>query len=83
MIKNVKSRDSLFITGDFNTNAGTVLEKEGQIAMGIIYSSWKNHSHLNLQILFLNTSNVIDQIGNHQSRLVKLKTYPDRLYASK
>ena len=27
MIKNVKSRDSLFITGDFNAKAGTVLEK--------------------------------------------------------
>ena len=55
-------------------------EKEGQILMDMIYSSWQNHSHLNLQILFSNTKNVIDQNGNRQSRSVKLKTYPDRLY---
>ena len=43
--------------------------------MAIVYSSWQNHSNLNLQILFSNTKNVIDQNGNRQSESVKLKTY--------
>ena len=55
-------------------------EKEGQILMDMIYSSWQNHSHLNLQILFSNANDVIDKNGNRQSRSVKLKTYPDPLY---
>ena len=45
--------------------------------MAIVYSSWENHSHLNLQILFSNTKNVIDQNGNRQSKSVKLKTYQE------
>ena len=43
--------------------------------MAIVYSSWQNHGNLNLQILFSNTKNVIDQNGNRQSESVKLKTY--------
>ena len=88
VIKNVKSRDSLVIAGDFKAKIGTsALEstiyrkqigmygKERTNSNGCsLLELWQNNSHLNLQLLFSNTNNSMNQNENCQSKLVKFKT---------